>query len=75
VPLYETQAGLLPFACATYVATGTGLLAMWAFGSRGWADNTPAAAPWMGRDASSLANVETFQERARRKEGRQASSL
>ena len=49
-------------ACATYVAAGTGLLAMWAFGSRVGGRTAPTPAPTKtGPDASSLAMVETFQ--------------
>lgn len=62
-PSQESLNLLQQVACATYVAAGTGLLAMWAFGSGGGGRSAPSTAPnETGRDASSLALVETFQE-------------
>jgi len=62
-PSQESLNLLQQVACATYVAAGTGLLAMWAIGSGGGGRSAPTPAPnEAGRDASSLALVETFQE-------------
>jgi alpha-1,2-mannosyltransferase len=39
----ESLAPLQQVACATYVAAGVGLLALWAFGSHGWSRSGPPA--------------------------------
>jgi len=61
-PSQESLTLLQQVACATYVAAGTGLLAMWAFGPLGWGRSTPSPAPSTGRDESPLPMVDTFQE-------------
>jgi alpha-1,2-mannosyltransferase len=55
-PAQESLTLLQQLACATYVAAGTGLLAMWAFGSAGGDSSAPVPAPnETGRDALSRA--------------------
>jgi alpha-1,2-mannosyltransferase len=62
-PSQESFTLLQQVACATYVAAGVGLLAMWAFGSGGWGRSAPTPAPNdTGCDASSPGPVETCQE-------------
>jgi alpha-1,2-mannosyltransferase len=58
----ESLTFLQQVASATYVAAGTGLLAMWAFGTGGGGRRAPTHAPnETGRDGSSLL-VEIFKE-------------
>ena len=44
-PAQESLTLLQQVACATYVVAGTGLLAMWAFGSGRWGRGAPTPAP------------------------------
>jgi alpha-1,2-mannosyltransferase len=62
-PSQETLTLLQQVECATYVAAGTGLLAMWAFGSGVGGGSAPTPAPnHRGRHGSSRELVEPFQE-------------
>jgi len=55
-PSQQSLTFLQQVACATYVATGTGLLAMWAVGSGGGARSAPTPEPdQTGRDTPPLA--------------------
>jgi Protein of unknown function (DUF2029). len=62
-PSQQSLTLLQQVACATYVAAGTGLLAMWAFGSGGGGRSAPTPEPnETGRDTPPLAWVKTLRE-------------
>ncbi|MHB8188573.1 MAG: glycosyltransferase 87 family protein [Dermatophilaceae bacterium] len=62
-PAQESLTLLQQMASATYVAAGTGLLVIWAFGSAGGGRSAPTPPPnETARDASSCALVETLRD-------------
>ena len=62
-PSQQSLTLLQQVACATYVAAGTGLLAMWAFGSGGGGRSAPTPEPnETGRHTPPLAWVKTLRE-------------